>query len=69
MAGVTQVIVAQRVSSLRHADLILVLEEGRVIGRGNHQSLLQTCPVYREIAETQMGTEGGEPAWKTDPAS
>ena len=56
MAGVTQVIVAQRVSSLRHADLILVLEEGRVIGRGNHQSLLQTCPVYREIAETQMGT-------------
>ena len=69
MAGVTQMIVAQRVSSLRHADLILVLEEGRVIGRGNHQSLLQTCPVYREIAETQMGTEGGEPAWKTDPAS
>lgn len=69
MAGVTQVIVAQRVSSLRHADLILVLEEGRVIGRGNHQSLLQSCPVYREIAETQMGTEGGEPAWKTDPAS
>ena len=58
MAGVTQMIVAQRVSSLRHADLILVLEEGRVIGRGNHQSLLQTCPVYREIAETQMGTEG-----------
>ena len=69
MTGVTQVIVAQRVSSLRHADLILVLEGGRVIGRGNHQSLLQTCPVYREIAETQMGTEGGELAWKKDPAS
>ena len=68
MAGVTQIIVAQRISSLRHADLILVLEEGRVIGRGNHSSLLRTCPAYRQIAETQMGAEGGGDVWQTDPA-
>ena len=50
-------IVAQRISSIRHADLILVLEEGRVIGRGNHETLLGTCPVYRQIASTQMGVD------------
>ena len=66
--GGTQIIVAQRVSSLRHADLILVLEEGRVIGRGDHKTLMQTCPAYRRIAQTQMGEEGGEAAWLTDPA-
>lgn len=53
----TKVIVAQRISSIRHADLILVLEEGRVIGRGNHETLLGTCPVYRQIASTQMGVD------------
>ena len=68
MAGVTQIIVAQRISSLRHADLILVLEEGRVIGRGNHSSLLRTCPAYRQIAETQMGAEGGGDVRRTGPA-
>ena len=53
----TKVIVAQRISSIRHADLILVLEEGRVIGRGNHETLLGTCPEYRQIASTQMGVD------------
>ena len=53
----TKVIVAQRISSIRHADLILVLEEGRGIGRGNHETLLGTCPVYRQIASTQMGVD------------
>lgn len=55
LAGVTTVIVAQRVSSILHADKILVLDGGEVIGRGTHEELMATCEVYREIAETQMG--------------
>ena len=55
----TTIMVAQRISSLQHADLILVLEEGKVIGAGTHEQLLETCEEYRIIAETQMG-EGKE---------
>ena len=51
----TTVVVAQRISSLRHADLILVLEDGRVIGQGNHRQLMDSCEEYRIIAQTQMG--------------
>ena len=51
----TTVVVAQRISSLRHADLILVLEDGKVSGAGNHDHLMATCEEYRIIAETQMG--------------
>lgn len=54
----TTVIVAQRVSSIRHADHILVMEDGREIGCGTHEQLMQTCGAYREISESQMG--GGE---------
>lgn len=54
-AGTTKVIVAQRISSLQHADLILMLDDGCIIGRGTHEELLETCPAYREIAELQMG--------------
>ena len=57
----TTVMVAQRISSLQHADLILVLEDGQVIGAGKHQELLESCEEYRIIAETQMG-EGKEGA-------
>lgn len=53
--GCTSLLVAQRVSSVMHADLILVLEEGAVIGRGTHDQLMDSCPVYREIYDTQMG--------------
>ncbi len=53
----TTVLVAQRVSSLRHADLILVLEEGAVIGAGTHEDLMASCEEYRTIALTQMGAE------------
>lgn len=53
----TSVIVAQRVSSLRHADLILVLSDGAVIGAGKHKDLMRSCEEYRIIAETQMGNE------------
>jgi ATP-binding cassette subfamily B protein len=55
----TTVVVAQRISSLRHADLILVLDDGQVIGMGRHEELLDTCEEYRIIAQTQMG-EGEE---------
>jgi len=57
----TTVMVAQRVSSLQHADLILVLEDGKVIGAGKHAQLMESCEEYRIIAETQMG-EGKEGA-------
>ncbi len=51
----TLVVVAQRVSSILHADHILVLENGRMIGYGTHEELLEHCSVYREIAHSQMG--------------
>lgn len=54
-AGITKVIVAQRVSSIQNADQILVLEEGRVVGLGTHSELLRTCESYRETAHIQMG--------------
>ena len=55
-AHTTTVLIAQRISSVRHADLILVLDDGKVIGAGKHEDLLETCGEYRLIAETQMGT-------------
>ncbi len=54
-AGSTLVIVAQRVSTILHADLIIVLEDGRVVGTGTHQELLATCPQYRELVQSQLG--------------
>lgn len=51
----TTILVAQRVSSIKHADLILVLDGGEVIGCGDHDSLMADCAVYREIADSQMG--------------
>lgn len=54
-ANTTTVVVAQRVSSVMHADLILVLDEGKIIGKGTHDQLLESCDVYREIRDSQMG--------------
>ncbi len=51
----TLITIAQRISSVMHMDRILVLEEGEVIGYGNHEELLATCQVYQEIYESQMG--------------
>ena len=51
----TKIIVAQRISTIRHADKILVLENGEVVGNGTHEQLMQTCGIYREIASSQLG--------------
>lgn len=51
----TTVLVAQRISSIAHADLILMLDAGQIIGSGDHDHLMNTCDPYREIAHTQMG--------------
>ena len=59
MAGVTKVIVAQRISTIRHADEILVLERGEIVGRGTHEELLRSCEVYREIASSQLSQQEG----------
>lgn len=55
LAETTVITVAQRVSSVKSCDLILVLDEGRVIGRGTHGELLVSCPEYKEISDSQMG--------------
>ena len=56
-AGITKVIVAQRVSTITEADQILVLDGGHLVGSGTHTELLATCPVYREIVTSQLGAE------------
>ncbi len=56
-AGVTSLIVAQRIGTIRDADLILVLDEGKVVGQGTHKELLKNCEVYRQIALSQLSKE------------
>ena len=56
-AGVTTLIVAQRIGTIKDADQILVIDKGRVVGHGKHHELLKTCDVYREIAESQLSKE------------
>lgn len=54
-AETTQIIIAQRISSIMHAAHILVLEDGKMIGFGSHDQLMKGCPVYQEISHSQMG--------------
>ena len=54
--GITTIIIAQRVSSILHADHILVLEEGKELGYGTHEELLRSCQVYQEIANPKWDT-------------
>ena len=54
LAGTTKIIVAQRISTIRHADEIIVLDRGEAVGMGTHEELMQSCPVYREIAMSQL---------------
>ena len=55
LENTTVITVAQRVSTVKNCDLILVLDEGKIIGRGNHEELLKTCKEYKEISDSQMG--------------
>ncbi len=55
--GVTKIIVAQRIGTIRHADNILVLDRGELVGAGTHEELMQSCSVYREIASSQLDAE------------
>ena len=55
--GSTSLIVAQRIGTIMEADLIIVLEEGRVVGQGKHKGLLKSCPIYKEIAMSQLSEE------------
>lgn len=54
LSGVTKIIVAQRVSTIRHADKILVLDDGKIVGNGTHEELMKNCPEYLEIAKSQL---------------
>lgn len=64
LEGTTKIIVAQRISTIRHADRIIVLDRGEAVGIGTHEELMQNCGVYREIASSQLSAEelamGGE---------
>ncbi len=55
--GATSLIVAQRIGTIRDADLIIVLDEGKVVGKGTHEELLASCEVYKEIALSQLSEE------------
>ena len=55
--GATSLIVAQRIGTIRDADLIIVLDEGKVVGQGTHEELMKNCEVYREIAYSQLSKE------------
>lgn len=54
LAGSTKIIVAQRISTIRHADKIAVLDRGEMVGLGTHEELMKNCSVYREIATSQL---------------
>jgi ATP-binding cassette subfamily B protein len=58
MAGRTTFIVAQRISSVLKADQILVLDAGRIAAKGTHRQLLTSSPIYREIYQSQLGSNG-----------
>ena len=61
-SGSTVLIVAQRISTILHAEQIIVLDEGKVAGKGTHAELLKNCPIYREIAESQLSRKELEAA-------
>jgi ATP-binding cassette subfamily B protein len=57
LAEVTLIIVAQRVGTIIHADQIVVMDDGAIVGLGTHDQLLETCPTYREIVDSQLSRE------------
>ncbi len=57
VSGATEIIVAQRISTILHADQILVLDDGEIVGKGTHEELLTECDVYRQIAKSQLSAK------------
>ena len=57
LKNTTRLIVAQRIGTIRNADKIIVLDEGKMVGMGTHRELMQSCPVYQEIARSQLSRE------------
>ncbi len=60
LAEVTEssvIIVAQRISTILHADQILVLDDGKIVGKGTHEELLKNCDVYKQIAQSQLSAK------------
>jgi ATP-binding cassette subfamily B protein len=57
MSDSTILIVAQRIGTIMNADKIIVLDEGKMVGMGNHKELLKTCEVYKQIATSQLSEE------------
>ncbi|MBR2431803.1 MAG: ABC transporter ATP-binding protein, partial [Clostridia bacterium] len=55
LSDITTIVVAQRVSSVMNSDLILVLDDGKILGAGTHEELLESCDVYKEISDSQIG--------------
>ena len=55
MTDTTVITVAQRVSSVKDCDVIIVLDNGKIIGKGKHEELLENCPEYKQISDSQMG--------------
>ena len=56
-SGTTNIIVAQRIGTIRDADCILVIEDGAIVGKGTHRELMESCKVYQEIAYSQLSKE------------
>ena len=54
LGDTTKIIVAQRISTIRHADKIIVLDRGEAVGMGTHEELMKNCDVYKEIALSQL---------------
>ena len=57
LPNTTKIIVAQRIGTIKHADQIIVLDEGKIVGKGTHDELIKNCKVYQEIALSQLSKE------------
>jgi ATP-binding cassette subfamily B protein len=53
----TEIVVAQRISTILHADQILVLDDGEIVGKGTHKQLMESCEVYQQIAASQLSAK------------